>query len=321
MKKLLNQEEIDAMFLAARGGAATAARNVQGWDPTRFRQLGASQLQTISQLHEGFAQQLTHSLGAYLQVGLDAKLVSAEYLAFTEFLQRLPEQTYLAALTVSPLISVALLQLDLTLAFPVIDLLLGGQGVGEVPARDLTEIEAEILESVVTLICRQLTLAWEALQLTFTFEQRKRTAEAQRLMAPEEKTLALSFELTVLGARGTLNLILPTLLSNTYLRKLASEKSYVHHGSSPETVRHLRQRVLPCPFLLELAFPRLRVPLDQLLALAPGDVLPLPVRLDRPAVLRVGEEVLFLARPVRQSGLRSAHLLVRPQDPRRSLPA
>ena len=73
MEKVLNQEEIDAMVRAARSGGgraapASAARGVEPWDVRRAGQIGREQLQAITSLHEGFARNLTHALGAYLRV-------------------------------------------------------------------------------------------------------------------------------------------------------------------------------------------------------------------------------------------------------------
>ncbi len=73
MEKVLNQEEIDAMVRQARsGGAAESALpaqpRVELWDVRRAGQIGREQLQAITTLHEGFARNLTHALGAYLRV-------------------------------------------------------------------------------------------------------------------------------------------------------------------------------------------------------------------------------------------------------------
>ena len=75
MQKVLNQEEIDAMVRAARGGTRAEQRrevpsHVEPWDVRRAGQIGREQLQTITTLHESFARNLTHSLGAYLRVVL-----------------------------------------------------------------------------------------------------------------------------------------------------------------------------------------------------------------------------------------------------------
>ena len=104
----------------------------------------------------------------------EANLVSVEQLSYGEFLQRVPEITYLAAVNVRPLEAVAALELDLALAFPIIDLLLGGRGKTDSEVREITEIEEQILESVVRIICREFQSAWQPLlEVEFIFDQRQ----------------------------------------------------------------------------------------------------------------------------------------------------
>jgi len=130
MQNELNQEQIDAMVRAAGHGAAGPAQakepRVELWDVRRAGQIGREQLQAITQLHEGFARSLSHSLGAYLRVVFAATLVSAEHLTYREFLERIPETTYLAACKLEPMGVNGALQLDLKVLFPIIDLLLSG---------------------------------------------------------------------------------------------------------------------------------------------------------------------------------------------------
>jgi len=85
-----------------------------------------------------------------------AALVSAEHLTYREFTERIPETTYLAACKLDPMGVRGALQLDLKVAFPIIDLLLGGEGKGIAAPRDITEIEDQIVESVARIVCREL---------------------------------------------------------------------------------------------------------------------------------------------------------------------
>ena len=194
MEKVLNQEEIDAMVRVARSGRTDRDASCRVAAPGRALgrapagQIGREQLQAITSLHEGFARNLTHSLGAYLRVVFAATLVSAEHLTYREFLQRIPETTYLASCRLDPMGVNAALQLDLKVAFPIIDLLLGGEGKGMAPTREITEIEEQILDSVARIVCRELGAAWQALALEVGFEERLEAGAAQRLMPPEEKT-------------------------------------------------------------------------------------------------------------------------------------
>ena len=135
-------------------------------------------------LHEGFARALTHSLGAYLRVVFETNVVSVEQLTFREFLSRIPDFAYSASFTVNPMGVAGVMVLDLSLTFPIIDLLLGGNGSADQEPREITEIEEQILEGVVQILCRELATAWQSLGLQFVSEQRLQPAQIQRLMPP-----------------------------------------------------------------------------------------------------------------------------------------
>src|SRR5713101_5734074 len=260
MDKVLNQEEIDAMVRVARGGQSAsqpAQQIVQPWDIRQAGQIGSEQMRAINQLHEVFARNLTASVGAYLGIAFDCSLVSAEHLTYREFLQRLPETPYLASCDLLPMGAVAVQQLDLSVAFPVIDLLLGGEGKGGDLGREITEIEEQILESVMRIICRELQTSWQAIGLEFKFGQRQTVAHAERLMVPEEKNLCLSLEVKMEETRGTLNLAVPAIVSNALLRKISSDLSYQRPRSPVEARRRIEKRLLECSFRVDLSTPGL----------------------------------------------------------------
>jgi flagellar motor switch protein FliM len=60
--------------------------------------------------------------------------------------------------------------------------LLGGEGAGQPPSREITEIEEQVLETIMRIICRELQAAWQALSLEFQFEQRQQLGQVQQLM-------------------------------------------------------------------------------------------------------------------------------------------
>src|SRR5450755_1216109 len=198
MEKVLNQQEIDDMVRKARTGSAAAAATgpvVQTWDIRQAGQIGQEQLRAINQLHENFARSLTTAIGGFLRIVFDCSLVSAEHLTFLEFMERLPEKSYIASIDLSPASAVAVLQLDFAVAFPIIDVMLGGEGGNSEITRDVTEIEEQVLEGIIRIMCRELQTAWQAIQLEFNFGARHQLLQTQRLMPPEEKNLCLSFEI------------------------------------------------------------------------------------------------------------------------------
>lgn len=314
MQKVLNQEEIDAMVRAARSGgraeiSTPSAPHVEPWDVRRAGQIGREQLRAITSLHEGFARNLTHSLGAYLRVVFAAALVSAEHLTYREFIQRIPETTYLASCRLNPMGVNAALQLDLKVAFPIIDLLLGGEGKGMAATREITEIEEQILDSVARIVCRELGIAWQALALEVGFEERLAANAAQHLMSFEEKTLSLSFEVTMPEVRGGLNIAVPAVVSNALLRKIAADWSHRRPRGVTDSRQRLMRRLLNCPFQVELGARDMRVAVGALANLVPGTLLSFPRSAAEPASLLIAGREMFRAIPARCGNTRAARVL------------
>ena len=314
MERVLNQEEIDAIVRAARTGepaqtAGDTIAHVETWDVKSAGQIGREQLQAITQLHENFARNLTNSLGAFLRVVFSATLVSAEHLTYREFLQGIPDMTYLASCHLHPLEGTAVLQVDLKVAFPMIDLLLGGEGKSLPTPREITEIEEQILDSVSRIICRELGIAWQALPLEASFGTHLDTSEALRLMPPNEKVLSLSFEIEMPDSRGTLIVAMPATASSALLRKISVDWSKRRPGVDDNTRRRLMARLQHCSFEIGLEAKSLRTSVAALTALKVGELLTFSRRVEEGAHLGVEDVNIFRAVPARIGDTRAARVL------------
>jgi flagellar motor switch protein FliM len=213
------------------------------------------------------------------------------------------------SITLRPVGVSAAVEIDLPLAFPIIDVLLGGPGRAEAAVREITEIEEQILESVAKIIGRELENTWRSvLEIEFTFDQRLRQAEITRLMPPNEKILSLSFEIRMPEARGLLNVALPAAVSNALLRKLTQQASYRKQRGSADSTSQMRRRLDYCVFPLGLVLPKQRVAVSQILSLEPGEVLKLKCSPTASADLLVSGKALFNAHPVRTSVRRAAQV-------------
>jgi flagellar motor switch protein FliM len=257
-------------------------------------------------LNDIFARNLTHHLSAWLRSRVQVSLVSAEQIPFSEFLQRIPELAYVCSVRLEPLRAVSVLQMDLTTAPSMIDLLLGGDGKPSEP-RELTDIEESILSGVVEAVCRELTTAWQPVGLTFGFEKRQMQTQTPRLIPVTEKSLCLSFELRLADTSGLLNLAFPAVVSNAILRRLAGEKSR-QQRHSPETRERILELAGRCRAAATLELPRTPIPSAQLVGLRPGAVLDLGLAARTPSEFRADGVLLFASAAVGQADRRAAQL-------------
>jgi flagellar motor switch protein FliM len=311
MEKTLKQNEIDALFEAARSTAPDDTRSevkvrVIPYNFSSAGQISNEQLRAISMLNDLFARNLTHNLAAWLRTRFQVNLVSAEQIQFNEFLLRIPEISYVASVRLEPLGALSVLQLDLAIAPPIIDLLLGGEGK-DGPLRELTDIEESILGSVVEIICRELTMAWQPVGLSFSFERRQMQTQVARIMAVTEKTLCLSFEIRMPHCSGLLNLAFPAVVANTILRRLTTDWGRSRRHAA-ETRTRIASSARGIRFGCSLQLPTVSVRASEIERLAPGSVLRLNLAANVSPLWRVGGENLARATAVRQGPHRAARI-------------
>jgi flagellar motor switch protein FliM len=310
MEKLLRQQEIDALVEAARYPAPASVRpdarnHAVPYNFSSSGQISNDQLRAISILNDLFARNLTHNLAAWLRTPFQVNLVSAEQIPFNEFLMRVPEISYLCSVRLEPLGALSVLQLDLRLAPPIIDLLLGG-GEREGPLRELTDIEESIFASVVGIICRELTAAWQSVGLSFNFERRQMQTQVARTMSVSEKTLCLSFEIRMPHGSGLLNLALPAVVANTILRRLTSDWYRRRHARETRARMEALTRQIRFGGVLQL--PAVRLPAESIENLEPGTILRLGIAGNTPGEWKVGGQRIAQAYAVRRGLRRAARL-------------
>lgn len=312
MRKILSQEEIDALFSAAKDPQKQPGKpkkRVQTCDLSKLGTLHAEQVRVLSTLHATFARRLGNSLGAYLRVAFEMNLVSVEQILYSEFLNRLPDLTYLASLRIMPIDAIATVQADLSLVFPIVDLVLGGTGADPVEPRELTEIEEQIFETVACLLARDLRSTWApVLDIDIQFDQRQQHAQIQGLLLPTEKVLSLTFEIRLPDSRGTLNLAFPAVVANALLRKLSVQWSHFERIPSRAARRQVQARLLESRFAVDLSLPPSPLSIREIMGLEPGKVLVLPQRVQAPIFLNVADKPMFRAYPIRHGTKRGARV-------------
>lgn len=214
MSKILSQDEIDALLRSAQAierattGAARPA--IDGVTPYNFRRperVSKEQFKSLHFLHDRFARNVATSLSAYLRTVTDVSLSSVEQSTYGEFLRALPDPTAFYALTLTPLDLVAAFELNPSVAFSMIDRMLGGVGRNVTLARALTEIEQNVIDAVVRLVIDTLTETWRSIvDIRFALSGRETRPQMLQVAAPNEVVVHLSFDIRIGEARGMLNL-------------------------------------------------------------------------------------------------------------------
>ena len=262
----------------------------------RSGQMSNDQIRAIALVNDGIARKLTNTMGAWLRSQVQIGLASTEPMPFSEYLRLMPDHLYTCVLRLEPLGGLALLEIELPLVLAMINVLLGGNGGAE-GLREVTDIEEAILNSVLSVILRELNAAWEGVGLRFTIERREAIANVARMLPPGERTLRVTFLAQLQDVRGTFSLGLPAIVLNTIHRRLVAvsdQPQRTFEGGSQRVMELVSDVRLPAV----LRLPAVRVPSHAISALEPGAVLELQLPRHTQAELQVGGIRVASAIPV-----------------------
>jgi flagellar motor switch protein FliM len=217
VSKILSQDEIDALLessphvpAGSAAGAGPAAESVVGYNFRRPDRISKETLRSLHFLHDRFAHNVSTSLSVFLRSVTEVSIVSVEQFAYSEFLMSLPEQTAFYAVSLEPLEGLAAIELNPGVAFTLIDRLLGGTGSTPRLSRALTEIEQNVIDSVMKLLLDSLSDVWRSVgDVRFRIHGRETRPQMMQVMGPNEIVILLGFDIKVGETRGMLSLCIP----------------------------------------------------------------------------------------------------------------
>jgi flagellar motor switch protein FliM len=309
----LSQAQIDALLRVVKssdGGARKQeAKKVQKYDFRQPKTTDSEQFSVVKDLLQHFARDLGSSAGDYLRTSSEVKISSLEQTIYREVLRSLPDLTYLSSCRILPADAPFLFQAELSLVYPILDLILGGPGAGVGEARPLTQIEEQIFEAIVNLIAASLKKACSQLAGADVKADgiRKRNELPARL-PPTETILVATLDVRLGEAQGTFRFAFPSAAFDSLVRTVTSKLSPEKRAPSTELRGRIRQSLLHTRFAGQLVLPPSQVKVRELLTLEPGRVLVLPRRAQDPAALQVVGKTAFIAYPVRLGRQRGARI-------------
>jgi flagellar motor switch protein FliM len=294
--RVLSQEEIDSVFNKLRGSAKdNPAKKAQLYDFRRPDRIAKDQLRAIHMLHENFGRNLASSLSAYLRAYVAVNLVSVEQLSFMEFTTCLPSPTSIVALGLKPYDGNGVFELNPSLTFPILEMLLGGNGkVATKLSREITEIEQSILGSLLRIILNDLRAAWGAVAaIEFSVESHESEPQLLQFLAPNEAIVAVSMEVRIGEAVGMMNIGIPSIVVKMLRQKFDQQWSV--RKTEATDGDHVRVLNLIRPAALQIDA-RLRGPtmaVGTLLELQEGDVLAFDFPVNKPIDLTVNGKLKY----------------------------
>jgi flagellar motor switch protein FliM len=308
LSRQLSQQEIDAVFqnTQERKPESPAVK----FDFRRPDRIPKSQVRAIHLLHDNFVRNLVSSLSAYLRSYLTVNLVSVEQLSYGEFLDGLPSPTCIVSLGLSPYDGNGVLELNPTLVFPILEMLLGGSGKSSVSIqRDITEIEQKLLDGLFRIILHDLREAWKAVTaVDFTIEAMETDPQSLHLLAPNEAVVSIGMEVRIGDAVGMMNIAMPSIVIKMMRQKFDQQWSVRKTRASEAEQSRILRVLREGSAALEARMEGPTITVRDLLDLREGHLLTFDYPVERPVELLINGAHKFTGQVV-STGKKRACLL------------
>ena len=310
MNEVLSQDEIDQLLQAVSSTTDKDAvsiktgvenRKIKVYDFKRPDKFSKEQIRTISVMHETFARLITPALSAQLRSLVHVHVASVDQLTYEEFLRSIPTPTLLSVIDMDPLKGNAVLEIDPSISYCMIDRLFGGTGEGAKVQRELSDIEQSVMEGIIVRLLANLREAWtQVIDLRPRLSSIEVNPQFAQIVPPSEMVVLVTLETKVGDEEGMMNLCIPYVTIEPIISKLSSSFwfSSVRQNATSQYLGVLKQKLNTVEMDLVAEIGTINVPIRDVLALRVGDTVKLStVRYDDPLVLNVGNQRKFLCQP------------------------
>lgn len=309
--ELLSQTDIDSLLEELKSGGSTdalgadfsgagARYKIKTYDFRRQTRFAKDQIKTLSHIHENFSRSVTTFLSTQLRYMVNMSVVSVDQPTYGEYIQAVSSPALLAIFNLGALEGKAILDIDLDLAFSILDRLLGGLGNSKQEKRKLTDIEEAIMSKIVQRILQELNEAWSGvIPLEPQFSMFESNPHFTQIAPRNDMMLLVSFDVSISGIDGMMSICIPCFSLEPVSSKLSDAKwiSAQRKDVMDENTAILLSKIseLEAEVMVELGCST--VTYGELLQLDVGDVLRLNSKPNEEFSLYVGNEIKFKGLP------------------------
>ncbi len=308
MGDILSQNEIDRLLQQLSTGELdvkefnmeNAQKKVRNHDFRRPSKFAKDHLRTIQIINENYARLLTNFLSGYLRTLVQVDVQTVQAMQYSEFTNSIANPAVLGIINFNPLPGSIIFEINPSIAYSLIDRILGGRGFIMEKMRGFTEIELAILMRIISQMLGLMRDPWENVTtIRPSLDRIETNAQFAQLMSPNEMVVLITFTARIGEVEGLLNLCIPHMTVEPVMSKLSTKLwfSLIEHGSTEESKEAIERKIEESKIPVSAILGRTTISVHDFLMLQPGDVLSLNTNVDGKIEVIVGDMLKFYGKP------------------------
>ena len=306
MADILSQEEIDALLEAVDDGESDEAlqkqdilpqKSVTLYDFKRPNRVSKEQLRAFRSIHDKMARALSSQISAIMRSIVEIQLHSVDQMTYGEFLMSLPSPTSFNVFSMKPLDGTGVLEINPSIVFPMIDRLLGGKGDPYDNSREFSDIEINLLDTILRQIMQTLKDAWSSVTDMFpSIDAKESSPNVVQIVAQNEIVIMVVMELIIGHSSGMINICYPVISLETVLPRLGSRDLMLGETSNKKSRnKELQALIGGADVNVEAFIGGTNLSLKEVLDLQSGDVIRLNETASNDVIVSIDGRDKYLA--------------------------
>lgn len=307
MGEVLSQSEIDSLLNALSTGELdmddvkeNPEKQVKNYDFKRPAKFSKEHLRTLEIIFEHYGRLVSTTLPVYLRKAVQVTVASSETVTFSEFTNALANPVALGIVNFQPLGGTVIVELAATLAFAIIDRMLGGSGEPLAKNREFSEIEMSIVEKIMVVCIQLLREPWKNVaDINPLLERIETNPQFAQVISPTDMIAIITLNLKIGDVEGFMNVCLPFFTLESIMDRLNTKFWYANmqKGSDESYDEQLETMIRRVDVPVKAVLGRTRVAAGDFMNLQPGDVIRLDTKVDSELDVFVGNIRKFKALP------------------------
>jgi flagellar motor switch protein FliM len=275
-----------------------------GLKPYDFRnpsRLSREHIRKIEYLHSSVAKRLGVALAGLVRDSVSVEVGEVKEINYDELVKNVPVPGASFSFGVEPLGGMGIIDIDMPLAFSLVDRLFGGTGEPLPEARELTAIEQSVIKRVAARVLGEVKFAWSAVG-EVEFGELKYVPRLEFLSSPSfnESMVLVRLEIEKGTLAAAISVTYPHMMLEPIIKmSRRTEDKSKRPAPNEQSAERIKRMV---PLDLTAVLPVSMIRFGELMNLDKGDVLILDSRVSDEVYVNVGRRRLLTGRPGKSRG-------------------
>ncbi|MCX7922383.1 MAG: flagellar motor switch protein FliM [Clostridia bacterium] len=308
MGDILSQSEIDELLKALNTGEIdvqqiqtnTQEKKVKNYNFRKPNKFAKDHLKTLQFINESYARLLQTFLSGYLRTLVQVDVITVDPLQYSEFSNSLSNPAILSVVDFTPLSGSIIVEISPSIAYALIDRILGGKGSAIEKIRGFSEIELAIVERIIIQILNLMREPWEnVIAIRPRLEKIETNAQFAQIISPNEMVALVTLSVKVGEVEGMVNICIPHMVVEPIMPKLSTKLWFttVEKETTRETKDVIESKIQSTIVPVRAVLGQTTVSVNDFLDLQCGDVIPLDTNVNGSVEILVGDLLKFYAKP------------------------